>query len=219
MCTAKHTGTSASAPIAAAIIALALEARPDLTWRDMQHILVHTSQKHQLNAPDWKKNAMGRWFSGRYGYGLMDAGAIVSLAETWRLVSPQLLCEQSVIMNSNPVDKLRRPAEVGNELIVRFIYDGCSKEITKIEHVTVVLTLTPNGKRGELEMRLRSPMGTESTILGTRSHDYSSAGFNAYEFLTVEMWDEDPNGEWQLIIKNTNSKRGTVKNANINQNN
>lgn len=66
MCTAKHTGTSASAPIAAAIIALALEANPQLTWRDVQHILVRTSQKHHLNAPDWKQNAMGRWFSGKY---------------------------------------------------------------------------------------------------------------------------------------------------------
>ena len=33
MCTARHTGTSASAPIAAAIAALTLEANPDLTWR------------------------------------------------------------------------------------------------------------------------------------------------------------------------------------------
>ena len=39
-CTMKHTGTSASAPMAAAIIALALEANPDLTWRDVQHIIV-----------------------------------------------------------------------------------------------------------------------------------------------------------------------------------
>lgn len=34
-CTTKHTGTSASAPMAAAIIALTLEANPDLTWRDV----------------------------------------------------------------------------------------------------------------------------------------------------------------------------------------
>ena len=33
-------GTSASAPMAAAIIALTLEAEPDLTWRDVQHIMV-----------------------------------------------------------------------------------------------------------------------------------------------------------------------------------
>ena len=35
-CTARHTGTSASAPMAAGIIALALEANSQLTWRDVQ---------------------------------------------------------------------------------------------------------------------------------------------------------------------------------------
>lgn len=35
-CTKSHTGTSASAPLAAGIAALTLEANPDLTWRDLQ---------------------------------------------------------------------------------------------------------------------------------------------------------------------------------------
>ena len=42
-CTAKHTGTSASSPMAAGMVALALEANPELTWRDVQHIVVRTS--------------------------------------------------------------------------------------------------------------------------------------------------------------------------------
>ena len=125
MCTAKHTGTSASAPIAAAIIALALEANPSLTWRDVQHILVLTSQKHHLNAPDWKQNAKGRWFSGRYGYGLMDAGAIVEMARDWVNVPEQILCEQNVIMNSQPV-KSKEPTEKNGILSIFFDYDGLS---------------------------------------------------------------------------------------------
>ena len=35
--------SSASSPMAAGITALALEANPDLTWRDMQHIVVRTA--------------------------------------------------------------------------------------------------------------------------------------------------------------------------------
>ena len=42
-CTKRHTGTSASSPMAAGIVALALESNPNLTWRDVQHIIVRTS--------------------------------------------------------------------------------------------------------------------------------------------------------------------------------
>lgn len=59
-CTSTHTGTSASAPLAAGICALALEANKDLTWRDMQHIVVRTANPLNLVANDWITNGVGR---------------------------------------------------------------------------------------------------------------------------------------------------------------
>jgi len=59
-CTSSHTGTSASAPLAAGICALALQANTNLTWRDMQHIVVRTARPHKLVAPDWATNGIGR---------------------------------------------------------------------------------------------------------------------------------------------------------------
>jgi furin len=59
-CTTSHTGTSASAPLAAGICALALEANKVLTWRDMQHIVVRTARSENLHAPDWRTNGVGR---------------------------------------------------------------------------------------------------------------------------------------------------------------
>jgi proprotein convertase subtilisin/kexin type 7 len=44
-CTESHSGTSAAAPIAAGLIALMLEVRPCLTWRDVQYIIVVTAVK------------------------------------------------------------------------------------------------------------------------------------------------------------------------------
>ncbi|XP_052663906.1 proprotein convertase subtilisin/kexin type 6 isoform X3 [Harpia harpyja] len=58
-CTDGHTGTSVSAPMVAGIIALALEANPLLTWRDVQHLLVKTSRPVHLRAADWKTNGAG----------------------------------------------------------------------------------------------------------------------------------------------------------------
>lgn len=61
LCTKSHTGTSASAPIAAAMCALALEANPNLTWRDMQHLVVLTSRYEPLEYESgWQINAVGR---------------------------------------------------------------------------------------------------------------------------------------------------------------
>ena len=72
-----HTGTSASAPLAAGIIALALQANPELTWRDVQHIVVRCAHNANLRATDWSTNGVGRNYSHSFGYGLMDATCMV----------------------------------------------------------------------------------------------------------------------------------------------
>nr|KAF6401987.1 proprotein convertase subtilisin/kexin type 4 [Rousettus aegyptiacus] len=96
-CTDKHTGTSASAPLAAGMIALALEANPFLTWRDMQHLVVRASRQAQLQAEDWRTNGVGRQVSHHYGYGLLDAGLLVDLARTWLPTQPQKKCAVRVL--------------------------------------------------------------------------------------------------------------------------
>ena len=60
LCTSDHTGTSASAPLAAGICALALEANPNLTWRDMQHLVVFTSRPDPLHDTNWITNGIGK---------------------------------------------------------------------------------------------------------------------------------------------------------------
>lgn len=44
-CTTAHSGTSAAAPLAAGMLALMLQARPCLTWRDVQYLIILTAQK------------------------------------------------------------------------------------------------------------------------------------------------------------------------------
>ncbi|MCP9264180.1 Neuroendocrine convertase 1 [Dirofilaria immitis] len=70
-CTGTFAGTSASAPIAAEIIALSLDANPSLTWRDVQHIVVWTSDPIPLlNINEgWSKNARGLLVNSRFGFG------------------------------------------------------------------------------------------------------------------------------------------------------
>lgn len=194
-CTDTHTGTSASAPLAAGIIALALEANKNLTWRDMQHLVVRTSQPAHLLANDWRSNGVGRQVSHSYGYGLLDAGAIVAMAKTWTNVGRQRKCELTVLAESR---------NIGSHLLINTTVDACSgtdAHVKTLEHVQARLSLSYN-RRGNLAIHLISPAGTRSTLLHPRPHDYSSEGFNDWAFMTTHSWDEKPMGTWTLEIEN-----------------
>ncbi|KAM4619288.1 furin (paired basic amino acid cleaving enzyme) b isoform 1-T1 [Polymixia lowei] len=194
-CTDSHTGTSASAPLAAGIIALALEANTNLTWRDMQHLVVRTSRPGHLSAADWKTNGVGRRVSHSYGYGLLDAGAMVTLAQNWTSLGPQHQCVHTM---------LTEPRDIGNKLVFSKSVDACwgrPEYVSSLEHVQARFTLSHN-QRGKLAIHLISPLGTRSTLLSPRPNDYSSEGFNDWAFMTTHSWDEDPQGEWTLEMEN-----------------
>jgi proprotein convertase subtilisin/kexin type 5 len=105
ICTVEHTGTSASAPLAAGIVALALEANPALTWRDMQYLVVLTSRPEPLERENgWILNGAKRKVSHKFGYGLMDAGGMVSLAEKWTAVPAQHICKSREISEERSIE-------------------------------------------------------------------------------------------------------------------
>ncbi|XP_030222778.1 furin (paired basic amino acid cleaving enzyme) b [Gadus morhua] len=200
-CTDSHTGTSASAPLAAGIIALALEANMNLTWRDMQHLVVRTAQPGRLSAADWKANGVGRRVSHSYGYGLLDAGAMVSLAQNWTSVGLQHQCVHTM---------LTEPREVGVKLVFSRSVDACwgrPEVVSSLEHAQARLTLR-HRQRGKLAIHLTSPLGTRSTLLSPRPNDYSPEGFEDWSFMTTHSWDEDPRGEWTLEIENVPADGG-----------
>lgn len=191
-CTTTHTGTSASAPLAAGICALALEANKKLTWRDMQHIVVRTARPENLRAKDWKTNGVGRNVSHSFGYGLMDAAAMVELARKWISVLPQRVCE----VRAERIDKI-----IPTKSHVELSLNVQCQNVRHLEHVQAKVTLTAI-RRGDLHIHLTSPMGTRSTLLAMRPTDSSRSGFMAWPFMTVHSWGENPNGTWRLEVHN-----------------
>uniref|UniRef100_A0ABI7XV30 P/Homo B domain-containing protein n=3 Tax=Felis catus TaxID=9685 RepID=A0ABI7XV30_FELCA len=206
-CTDNHTGTSASAPMAAGIIALALEANPFLTWRDVQHVIVRTSRAGHLNANDWKTNAAGFKVSHLYGFGLMDAEAMVMEAEKWTTVPQQHVCVESTDRQIKTI----RPNSA-----VRSIYkaSGCSDNpnhhVNYLEHVVVRITIT-HPRRGDLAIYLTSPSGTRSQLLANRLFDHSMEGFKNWEFMTIHCWGERATGDWILEVYDTPSQLRNFK--------
>jgi len=192
-CTSSHTGTSASAPMAAGVVALVLEANPSLTWRDVQHITVMNSHVANLKATDWRVNAVGRNYSHSFGYGIMDTSAMVRTAQMWRNVGPA----QASNVNAD-ISPVTIPAQSSRTATMEVTEHG---QVNFLEHVQAHVTLTST-RRGDVQMYLTSPGGTKSQLLAKRPHDSSRAGFNDWPFLTVFCWGEQPAGNWQLEIQN-----------------
>ena len=67
----------------AGIVALLLEANPNLTYRDVQQVLIHASRQYDIDDPFLSANAAGYRFSINTGFGTPDAGEAVRLAKRW----------------------------------------------------------------------------------------------------------------------------------------
>ncbi|XP_062333907.1 proprotein convertase subtilisin/kexin type 5 [Osmerus eperlanus] len=212
-CTTVHSGSSVSTAMAAGVIALALDANPVLTWRDVQHLIVRTSQPGHLDDPDWYTNAAGYKVSHQYGFGLLDAERLVKEAESWRQVPPQHVCEETPMLNNSVIPE-------GS--VLRSVHEstGCSSHpphhVVYVEHVLVRVTVT-HGRRGDLSIALTSPAGTRSQLLANRPLDQSTEGFRSWEFMTTHCWGERSSGKWSLEVldmpspKRENSIQGKLE--------
>ena len=176
--------------------ALALEARPDLSWRDLQYLILMSSNPRPLQAESgWQTNSLGRLVSHKFGYGLLDAGSLVRMALNWTNVPGQRICETRVEADTREI-----PASVGSSLTVSLITDGCDNTasgVRYLEHLQARISLKYQ-PRGNLRISLKSPRGTTSHLLLPRPKDRISSSFDNWPFLSVHYWGEDPTGEWKL---------------------
>uniref|UniRef100_A0AAY4E4W7 P/Homo B domain-containing protein n=1 Tax=Denticeps clupeoides TaxID=299321 RepID=A0AAY4E4W7_9TELE len=201
-CTDGHTGTSVSAPMVAGVIALTLEANPLITWRDVQHLLVKTSRPVHLKASDWKTNAAGHRVSHLYGFGMVDAEAMVVEAKKWRSVPAQHTCTK---ISDRRTRYIRAEQSLNTTITSTGCRDNPEQQVAYLEHV-VVRVLVVHPRRGDLEISLISPSGTRSQLLAKRLFDYSNEGFRNWEFMTVHCWGERAEGQWTLEISDSPSQ-------------
>ncbi|KAM7385503.1 hypothetical protein PAMP_001585 [Pampus punctatissimus] len=210
-CTLRHSGTSAAAPEAAGVFALALEANPNLTWRDMQHLSVLTSKRNQLHdeVHQWRRNGVGLEFNHLFGYGVLDAGGMVKMAKEWKTVPERFHCVAGSIQENHKIQS-------GNKLVLAITTEACQGKdnfVRYLEHVQAVVTVNAS-RRGDLNINMTSPMGTKSILLSRRPRDDDSkVGFDKWPFMTTHTWGEDPRGTWVLEVgfQGEEPQRGVLK--------
>ncbi|KAL1921956.1 uncharacterized protein VTP21DRAFT_10598 [Calcarisporiella thermophila] len=204
-CAQRHGGTSAAAPLAAGIFALVLSVRPDLTWRDMQHLVVQTAEPISLDEEDWEKTASGRMFNHKFGYGRLDTYRIVEAAKTFKSVGPATVIKLPVIK----VDMTIPQNDVGMTSSAIVLLDNVkSAKLGRLEHVTVTINME-HEYRGDVEIFLVSPAGVTSELAAHRRFDDSTEGLKNWTFMTVKHWDENPIGSWTLkVVDQFNPDKG-----------
>jgi subtilisin family serine protease len=236
-------GTSFSCPLVSGIVALMLEANPNLGWRDVQDILVISAKKideakqnvkyfssnssassaGNEQPPLWQNNKAVNWNGGglhynrEYGFGEADGYAAVRLAQNWLLV--QTSKNMKTISSSTPF-ALNEVIKTG---VTKFDFE-INNEI-EIEYVSLDL-FAHNMNIADIEINLISPNGTRSTILykpgnveGQTSHTNTVQNLNI-KLGSTNFRGEQSLGKWIMeIVKNSSSSySSTISNNSILEN-
>lgn len=206
-------GTSSAAPTLAGIVALILEANPDLTWRDVKHILATTSNPINFSTAtvphpgganlsghvydyNYIVNAAGFKFSNTYGFGRVDAGKAVALAKDYTFpLKSYVETEtngnwdyQSGFINQSIPDN--SAAGTKHSLTVNHKLKVESVQIkVEIDHPFI----------SDVGLELTSPSGTVSKILKINSN-IKDRGLYGYMLLSNAFYGENSQGAWSIKV-------------------
>ncbi|KFQ70738.1 Proprotein convertase subtilisin/kexin type 7, partial [Phaethon lepturus] len=187
------------------MIALMLQVRPCLTWRDVQHIIVFTATKYEDRHAKWDINQAGFSHSHQHGFGLLNAWRLVNAAKVIPLPVPGL-----------PRGQVEQTQPAWANAAFLFPVSTADLELSgmrTLEHVAVTVTIT-HPRRGNLEIRLFCPSGMMSLIGTARSMDSDPNGFTDWTFSTVRCWGEEARGTYRLVIRDFGDESlrpGTLK--------
>jgi len=197
-------GTSSAAPLVSGVVALMLEANPDLDWRDVKEILLRSSTQISLADTGWVSRVVGDpvfppiKHNEKFGGGRINAQAAVALAAAWPARAPMIQMSDSrnyafsgVLIPDN------------NTAGVQTSFDMSGRPAMRVEHVEVTISAS-HTYRGDLQITLTSPAGVVSTLADVSSEDQNFGAIQRYDdwtFSTVRHWGESSVGVWKVAVK------------------
>jgi hypothetical protein len=207
------SGTSAAAPTVSGVLALAKEAQPRLETRMAKHLLARTSAvvvpddnrflakpeyEAQLTDPSivtpigkWTTNAAGLNFNNHFGFGLIDAAAMVNSAQEYTGVTELVTINSGVIPVSATVpedDALTWSFSLsGDGQVEDMLFDFNTSGLFKTS-VEVIAT---------------SPAGTTSLLQDAWvvSDSAGTAGDRQWAYLSNAFWGEEIEGIWSVTMR------------------
>ena len=206
-------GTSSASPIVAGVAAVLLGINPDLTWRDVKHLLAVSARRMdpdraQVRAAfngqpyiaqhGWVTNAAGYGFHNWYGFGAVDVDAAVAAAMSH---VPDSLGEfvESEWYGGAEEPPLAIPAADGAGVSATFEVSGLP-EGANLEAVILQITVEHRDALG-LGVTLRSPAGTPSVLNPPFNAVLDGfPGLREWRLMSNAFYGESPNGAWSLNV-------------------
>uniref|UniRef100_A0A0N4ZFP6 P/Homo B domain-containing protein n=1 Tax=Parastrongyloides trichosuri TaxID=131310 RepID=A0A0N4ZFP6_PARTI len=197
-CGFNSLGTSAAAPIFAAIVALTLEANKNLTWRDIKYITILSADPIPMlekSNHEWIKNGAGFLHNPYFGFGLANAKRMINKAKKWEHVPSLYECK--LTFKNFEIKKW-----AANKVLQgSFKFNACNNngvKINVIEYVQLRIT-TFNQKRGAIQLWLTSPSNTTAQLIYDRHFD-KERYIDDYAFNSVVTFGENPEGVWTFEL-------------------
>ncbi|MDF3057946.1 MAG: propanediol utilization protein [Rariglobus sp.] len=195
--TQTFNGTSAATPVVSGVIALMLEANPNLGWRDVKEILLRSSKQVQPTSSDWVTRNGGQpslpaiKHHPLYGGGLINAQAATTLASIWTALDAATVLTRSTTSGGQDI------VDAGPAVIIPIT--PAASPVLRVEHVEVTVSIV-HSYRGDLEIKLISPAGVVST-LATPTFADDGSDYEQWTFTSVRHWGESSAGTWKLSIR------------------
>ena len=188
-------GTSSATPLASGVVALLLEANPNLGWREVRRILALSARKNDPFDPGWSTNGAGYPVHHTYGYGCVDATAALNLASQTAPLPPMQFFE-------GPFSQPNLAIPDANAQGVEDFITVSGSGIEDIEYVLVAFSAPDHTYIGDLQIELTSPDGNTVSVLA-EPHEIQAPGTSTYSnwyFGTARHMDERADGTWSLRV-------------------
>lgn len=187
--TSTFGGTSSATPLVSGVIALMLEANPNLSYRDVMDILARTAEHNDPTDTGWTLNGAGLRVNHKYGFGAIDAQAAVNASLTHNPLGP-------LASRSTPVVRVNRT--VPDNTLSGIVANVTTNIQLNLEHVELVLNAS-HQNRGDLAITLVSPSGTRSVMALARTQDFGN-NYTNWVFTTTRNWGERSDGTWTVEV-------------------
>jgi kexin len=178
------------------VIALMLEANPNLGWRDVRLILAQSARKNDAADPGWTLSTTtpAYNFNHKYGFGVVNAQAAVALAPAWTNVGPELTSTTALASPGLPIPDNDPTTGVSNTINV------AGSGIANIEFIEITFSAANHTFSGDLDIALTSPAGTVSQL--SIAHNCAPCtAYSGWVFGSARHLGEAANGNWTLTVK------------------